>query len=139
MRKNEHADAPHALALLRARRARPSGRRATEQRDEVAPFSLDHVVSAQRKCRRDTQPERVRGLEVDHQFVLGRRLNRKFAGFLAPQDTIDVGCRPAPLIDHIEAVGDEAALGCKNSKGIDCWQAVPRRQYVRGGRPRVKR
>ena len=33
----EHADAPHALGLLRARRERPRRRRAAEQRDELAP------------------------------------------------------------------------------------------------------
>jgi hypothetical protein len=33
---NEHADTPHPLALLRARRERPSGCRAAEERDEVA-------------------------------------------------------------------------------------------------------
>ena len=32
----QHADAPHALALLRARRERPRRRRAAEQRDELA-------------------------------------------------------------------------------------------------------
>jgi hypothetical protein len=32
----EHADAPHALALLRARRARPRRCRITEQRYELA-------------------------------------------------------------------------------------------------------
>src|SRR5262245_15873860 len=31
-------DAPHALALLRARRERPGYRRAAEQRDELAPL-----------------------------------------------------------------------------------------------------
>src|SRR5262249_59195496 len=37
----EHADAPHGLGLLRARRARPRGRRAAEQRDELAaPHSI---------------------------------------------------------------------------------------------------
>src|SRR5262249_53888999 len=35
----QHADAPHALALLRARRERPS-RRAAEPRDEVAAFQM---------------------------------------------------------------------------------------------------
>jgi hypothetical protein len=34
----QHADAPHALALLRARRERPRGSHAAEQRDEIAPF-----------------------------------------------------------------------------------------------------
>src|SRR5262249_6311704 len=35
-RVGEHADAPHVLALLRARRERPGGCRAAEQRDELA-------------------------------------------------------------------------------------------------------
>jgi len=35
----QHANAPHPLALLRPRRERPR-RRATEKRDEVAPFQL---------------------------------------------------------------------------------------------------
>src|SRR5215475_3649565 len=34
----EHADAPHPLALLRARRERPRCSRAAEQRDELAPL-----------------------------------------------------------------------------------------------------
>src|SRR5262249_14909936 len=33
----QHADPPHALALLRAHRERPRHRRTTEQRDELAP------------------------------------------------------------------------------------------------------
>ena len=37
----EHADAPHTLALLRARRERPS-RRAAEQRDELASPEVEH-------------------------------------------------------------------------------------------------
>jgi hypothetical protein len=36
--RHEHADAPHALALLRLRRERPCCRRAAEQRDELPPF-----------------------------------------------------------------------------------------------------
>src|SRR5262249_31923960 len=37
-RAHQHADAPHALALLRTRRDRPRGCRAAEKRDELAPF-----------------------------------------------------------------------------------------------------
>ena len=33
----EHANPPHAVALLRARPERPSGYRAAEKRDEIAP------------------------------------------------------------------------------------------------------
>jgi len=36
-RHNARFSTPHDLALLRARRERPRGRRAAEQRDEVAP------------------------------------------------------------------------------------------------------
>src|SRR5262245_38648309 len=35
---HQHADQPHPVRLLRARRERPRGRRATEQRDELAPL-----------------------------------------------------------------------------------------------------
>src|SRR5262249_27651967 len=40
-RAHEHADAPHPLALLRARRERPRSR-AAEQRDELATSHLGH-------------------------------------------------------------------------------------------------
>src|SRR5262249_24759259 len=42
----EHADAPHALALLRAPRKRPRRRRAAEQRDELA--ALHSITSSAR-------------------------------------------------------------------------------------------
>src|SRR6516162_5057410 len=48
--RHEHADAPHAVALLRARRERPC-RRAAEPSDEVAPFgkrTLGHPASLAR-------------------------------------------------------------------------------------------
>ena len=35
------------MGLLRARRERPRSCRAAGQRDEVAPFSLDHLVGEQ--------------------------------------------------------------------------------------------
>src|SRR6516164_2057502 len=38
----EHADPPHAVALLRARREWPCGRRRAEQRDELAPLHAGH-------------------------------------------------------------------------------------------------
>src|SRR5262249_34029268 len=44
--RHEHADAPHSLALLRARRERPRGSRAAEQCDELAPFHHSITSSA---------------------------------------------------------------------------------------------
>jgi len=41
----EH-DPPHSLCLLRARRERPCYRRAAEQRDEIAPFQVEHPASS---------------------------------------------------------------------------------------------
>src|SRR5262249_57533757 len=43
---HKHADPPHPLGLLRARRERPRGRRATEQRDELA--ALHSITSSAR-------------------------------------------------------------------------------------------
>jgi hypothetical protein len=43
----EHADAPHAVALLRPRRER-SNRRATEERDEFAPSDFEHRLPPDR-------------------------------------------------------------------------------------------
>src|SRR5262249_6516782 len=42
----QHADAPHPLALLRARRERPRRRRAAEQRDELASLHYSITSSA---------------------------------------------------------------------------------------------
>ena len=40
---HQHADAPHWLRFLRARRERPRRRRAAEQRDEVAPLLVEQT------------------------------------------------------------------------------------------------
>jgi hypothetical protein len=39
--RQEHADPPHPVALLRVRRERPRGR-AAEERDELAPLDTEH-------------------------------------------------------------------------------------------------
>src|SRR6516165_4524431 len=45
--RDEHADAPHAVALLPARRERPRRRRAAEERDEGPPVhSMTSSASA---------------------------------------------------------------------------------------------
>src|SRR6516165_3308863 len=46
---HEHADPPNLIGLLRARRERPSGRRAAEQRDEIAPSDHSITSSARRR------------------------------------------------------------------------------------------
>jgi hypothetical protein len=39
---HDHANTAHPIVRLRGRRYRPRGRRATEQRDELAPSQVDH-------------------------------------------------------------------------------------------------
>src|SRR6516164_7930977 len=50
VRTQEHADAPHPLWLLPARRERPRSRRAAEQRNEVAAF---HSITSSARCCRN--------------------------------------------------------------------------------------
>jgi hypothetical protein len=50
-RRHEHADAPHAVALLRPRRERPSDRRAAESSDKFAPSKANgHLPLPCRGC-----------------------------------------------------------------------------------------
>src|SRR5215475_8581126 len=55
-RAHEHADAPHPLGLLRARRERPRGCGTAEQRYEVAPFHAWHGFPARAAGLRQAQP-----------------------------------------------------------------------------------
>src|SRR6516162_4396018 len=48
--RHEHSDAPQSLALLRARRERPRGRRATEQRYELASSYVEHGLLPGTRC-----------------------------------------------------------------------------------------
>ena len=74
------------------------------------------------------EAERLRGLEIDHQFVLGRRLHRQVGRLLALEDAIDVAGRAAVLVDEIRPIGDQAAGGDEESFVVDRGQFVPGRQ-----------
>src|SRR5262249_54290646 len=50
--RKQHADPPHGIGLLCARRERRRDRRAAEQRDEVAPFHLrGHSMTSSARAR----------------------------------------------------------------------------------------
>ena len=59
---------------------------------------------------RHVEAERLSGLEIDRQFVLGRRLHRQVGRLVALQDAIDVG-GARRYSYKISPIGDQAAAG----------------------------
>ena len=67
---------------------------------------FDHLVGLRKQRGRDRYAERFSRFEIDHQFIFGRRLHRKFSRFLAFEDAIGVGGSAPKHFDQIRAVGD---------------------------------
>jgi hypothetical protein len=60
-----------------------------EQSQQSSPL-FNHLVGACQQRRRHVDAERLGGLHIDDQLVLGRRLHRKIGGLFALEDAIDV-------------------------------------------------
>ena len=65
---------------------------------------LDHLVSPGEHCRGNCKVERLCSLEIDHQFVPGRRLHWKVTRLLALEDAIDIARRPPELVDIVRPI-----------------------------------
>ena len=94
---------------------------------DIAPL----IRSPRRRGRarlRHVEAERLGGLEIDDELVLGRRLHRQVGRLLALQDAIDIAGGAPVLVDEIRPVGDQAAGGDEVAIGVDRGQLVPGRQ-----------
>src|SRR2546422_5529297 len=94
-RCQSHHDPSLSLCLPNTHAQWPEG----EHRERPARWSVtlgsgssvNHLIRAQQERLRDREPERLRGLEIDHQIELPRLLDREIGGRRAPYGLFDGG------------------------------------------------
>ena len=93
-------------------RKRPSWCAAANYRDGPKPevaVLFDHLVGDRKYTRRNSQGERLGGLEIDDQLELGWLLDREIAGLRTTQNLVDVVCRAPEPFRGAWSVGHERA------------------------------
>src|SRR6266487_2641415 len=109
---------PHAIAVyassplspVATQRSLPSGRypllgpdfHRLDRTSLRLAHSFNHLVGAGEERRRHVEAERFRGLEIDHQLVLGRCLHRKIGRLPALEDAINIRRRTPKQIGRSE-------------------------------------
>src|SRR3974377_1574656 len=65
---------------------------------------LNHLVGAGEHRGRHVEADRLGSLEVDHQFVFGRRLHRQVGWLLAPHDALDQAGCASELVELVRPI-----------------------------------
>src|SRR5262245_60354088 len=90
---------------------------------------FDHLVSSSQQRGRNGKAEHFCCLEIDHEFVFGRRLHRHVGWLLTLEDTVDIIGRAPERIDCRSPIGNQTAGLDKEAINVDRGQPVP------GGEP----
>src|SRR5262249_28329478 len=88
--------------------------------------SFDHLVGAGEQRRWHFEAKCPRGIEIDHQFELGRLAHRQVGRLGALKDTPSIESDLAPVISKAGSIAHQAAdfdektlwIGCRN--GVEC-------------------
>ena len=70
---------------------------------DVSPL-FDHLVGELLKVRRHVEAQRLRGLEIDDELILRRRLHRHVGWLLTFQDAVDVAGAAAIQVDPVRPI-----------------------------------
>jgi len=82
---------------------------------------FDDLVGASEHRRWQCEAERLGGLEIDHQLVLGRHLHRHIGWLLALEDAIDVAGSLPIWVDCVRSKRNKATVRDEITIRVSCW------------------
>src|SRR5215510_12351709 len=86
--------------------------------------SFDHLIGAAEQLCWHFEPERLGGLQVDHQLELDWGLDRKLTCLLSLEDAIDITRRAPKIIVLVNDVGQQATDFSEVTVWIDSRETI---------------